>query len=157
MPTKLALVHKAYEEVGLPPYNFTISPEALESARERLDAMVASWMERGLMLGYNLGGSTESESGLALTDVAAAYLNLAIAIAPGLGKTPATETKQAAATALDSLWTRAAYPPDRQPPPELPRGEGQRPWRSIYRPFMPPPDFSPLRAPQTDSLTLKKE
>lgn len=155
--TKLQFVEAALEEIGLAPYNFDIQPEFKESARARMDTMVAEWMERGLQLSYDLGAGLNDEAGVALVHNAAIYLNLAIRIAPGLGKTPSAETKTAAATAMDSLWIQAAQPQERQMPSEMPRGEGQKPWRSTYYPFFPRPDTSPLRAPDTDNLDVAKD
>lgn len=155
--TKLQLVEAALEEIGLAPYNFDIQPELKESARIRMDTMVAEWMERGLQLSYNLDAGLNDDAGIALVHNAAIYLNLSIRIAPGLGKTPSAETKSAAATAMDSLWIQAAQPQERQMPNTMPRGEGQKPWRTVWYPYMPPPDESPLRAPQDDNLNIAKD
>jgi hypothetical protein len=155
--TKLQLVQLAFEEIGLPYYNFDLQPEKLESALHRMDGMVAAWMERGLQLGYDFGAGLNDDSGVALSDELAIYMNLAVSIAPGLGKMPSPETKSAAATSMDSMFIRAAQPEQQQMPASMPRGEGQKPWRSTYYPFFPRPDTSPLRAPQTDNLDIAKD
>lgn len=155
--TKLQFVEAALEEIGLAPYNFDIQPELKESIRARMDSMVAEWMERGLQLSYDLGADLNSEAGVALVHNAAVYLNLAIRIAPGLGKIPSAETKSAAAQTMDSLWIQAAQPQEQQMPASMPRGEGQKPWRTTYYPFFPKPDTSPVRAPQTDNFDVAKD
>lgn len=155
--TKLELVESALEEIGLASYNFDLQPELKESARRRMDVMVAEWMERGLQLSYNLGGSINEDSGLALVHTRPVYLQLAMALAPGLGKTPSDETKRAASSSMDTLWIDAAQPIERRPPRDLPRGEGQKPWRTIYYPYMPPPDTSPLQSPLDDVLDVAKD
>lgn len=155
--TKLQFVEAALEEIGLAPFNFDIQPELKESVRARMDSMVAEWMERGLQLSYNLDGDLNSNAGVALAHNSAIYLNLSIRIAPGLGKIPSAETKSAAATTMDTLWIQAAQPQGQQMPSSMPRGEGQKPWRTTYYPFFPSPDTSPLRAPQTDNLDIVKD
>jgi hypothetical protein len=122
-----------------------------------MDGMVAGWMERGLQLGYDFGAGLNDESGVALSDELAVYMNLAISIAPGLGKVPSPETKTAAAQALDSMFIRAAQPQQRQMPADMPRGEGQKPWRTVYRPYFPVPDVSPVRVNQDDNLDIVKD
>lgn len=155
--TKLQLVDAALEEVGLAPFNIDVQAEIKESARIRMDSMVAEWMERGLQLSYDLDGGLNSSSGLALAHNSAVYLNLSIRIAPSLGKTPSIETKSDAAKAMDTLWIQAAQPQEQQMPASMPRGEGQKPWRTTYYPYFPRPDTSPLRAPQTDNLDIAKD
>jgi hypothetical protein len=155
--TKLELVDAALEELGLAQYNFDVQPELKESARRRMDTMVAEWMARGLQLSYSLDSDINSDSGLSLTNSGAVYLALALRIAPGLGKTASAETKTAYAAAMDSLWIRAAQPNERQPTNDLPRGEGQKPWRTIYNPFVSSPDVAPLRAPLDDVLDVAKD
>ena len=155
--TKLQLVEAALEELGLPKWNFDIPPELAESAVHRMDGMVALWMETGLQLAYDFAASAAEPSGLALSDELAVYMNLAVSLAPSLGKTVATETKVAAATGLDAICIRSAAPRPRQMPDTMPRGDGQKPWRTAYYPYFPPPENSPLRTPQTDNLDIAKD
>ena len=155
--TKLQLVEAALEEIGLASHAFDVSPDLKESVRHRMDAMVAEWMERGLQLSYDLNAGLNDESGIALSHNSAVYLNLAIRVAPGIGKIPAPETKSAAAQTMDSLWIQAAQPQQRQMPADMPRGEGQKPWRTVYRPYFPVPDVSPVRAVQDDNLDIVKD
>lgn len=119
--------------------------------------MVAEWGERGLQVGYNAPGDINTPSGIALSANAAVYLQLALRISPSLGKTPAPETKTAAAAAMDALYIAAAQPIERQQPGDMPRGEGQKPWRSAYRPFMQAPTANAVVAAQTDNLDLAKD
>lgn len=155
--SKQELVEAAFEEVGLPPYAFDIQPEQLQSTRRRMDAMVAEWADRGLQIGYNAPGALADDSGVPLSGNQCIYLNLALRIAPSLGKVVAVETKLAAAAALETMIIAAAQPVERQQPSDMPRGEGQKPWRTLYDPFMPEPSFPPLTAKQTDNLDLLKD
>lgn len=154
---KRDLVEAAFEEVGLAAYSFELQPEQLQSALRRMDAMVAEWVERGLQIGYNATGDIDADSGIALSANAAVYLQLALRISPSLGKIPAPETKAAASAAMDTLYIAAAQPLQRQQPGDMPRGEGQKPWRSIYTPFMPAPTDQSVVAAKTDALDLAKD
>lgn len=156
---KLQLIQQAYTEVGLPPFAFDLAPEQLESALQRMDAMVAEWQGRGVLLGYPLGAdsSANQDSGVDLHLNAAVYSNLALRLAPTLGKTVSQETKSAASDGWDMLMLTAAQPPQQQFPDTLPRGAGSKPWRGAFNPFFPPPDRSPLSAPQSDVLDIAKD
>lgn len=155
--TKRQLIESAFEELGLAPYVFELQPERMESALRKMDAMIAEWTKNGLQIGYNAPGDLASESGVALHDNQAVYLQLALRLAPSLGKVPSPDTKSDAESAMDTLYIAAAQPLQRQQPRDMPRGEGQKPWRTVYYPFMPPPDTAPISAPMTDNLDIKRD
>jgi hypothetical protein len=149
--TKRQFITQAFEEIGLAAYVFDLTPEQLDSALRRMDAMVAGWNANGVRIGYPLPGSPEAsnidaESGVPDYANEAIYLGLALRLAPGFGKTVSAETKQFADMAYSNLANQTALPtPERQMPSTMPRGQGQKPWRNFNNPFVAPPE-EPLLA-----------
>jgi hypothetical protein len=142
--TKRQFVEQAFEEIGYASYAYDLEPEQLESAMRRLDAMMATWNGRTIRLGYPLPSSPEDaslEMETSVPDIAneAIYLNLAIRIAPIVGKTASMETKSSARDAYKELLKRAAMPHEMQFPETLPAGQGNKPWRYRDSPFIRPP------------------
>ena len=91
----------------------------LQLALRRLDAMMAGWNARGIRLGYPLPSSPSDSSLTEPTGVPdraneAVILNLAILLAPGIGKTVSADTRIQARAALNTLLARAAMPPEMQ-------------------------------------------
>lgn len=132
--SKRQFVTAAFEELGLASYVFDLSPEQIESALRRLDAMMATWNGLGIRLSYPLPGSPENSDIDAETTVPdsaneAIITNLAVRLAPSIGKTAAIETKVAAKRAYDVLLARAAQPLEITLPADMPAGAGNKPWR----------------------------
>lgn len=146
--TKRQLITQAYEEIGLALYVFDLTPEQLESARRRLNAMVAGWNANGVRINFPLPADADSddidqECGIPDYAIEALYLGLALRLAPSIGKTVSPETKQFADMAYSNLANQTAIPtPERQLPITTPRGQGTKPWRNFNNPFVnvqPPP------------------
>jgi len=57
--TKRQFIEAAFEEIGLAAYTFDITPEQMNSALRRLDAMMATWNGKGIRLAYPLPGSPD--------------------------------------------------------------------------------------------------
>ena len=132
--TKRQFVEQAFEEIGLATYTFDLSPEQMQSALRRLDAMVATWNGAGIRIGYPLPSSPQDSDLDTETNVPdmsneAIYTNLAIKIAPTLGKVVPLETKASAKAAYQVLLQRAAMPEEMQLPGTMPAGAGNKPWR----------------------------
>lgn len=128
--TKRQLVTQVYEEIGYASYTYDLGPEQLQSAMRKMDAMVASWARRGITLGYPLTTNPQDsdlDTEVNIPDPAyeAIYLNLAIRMAPSLGKMIAIETKQNAKMSYDGLLITAAKPKEMQIT-NLPRGAGNK-------------------------------
>lgn len=145
--TKRQFIDAAFEEIGLAAYTFDLEPEQMQSALNRLDAMMATWNARGIRLGYPLPGGpddTDLDTDTGVPDAAneAIFANLAIRIAPGYGKAVGAETKSAAKAGYDALMALAAVPPVRLRPAGMPAGAGHK---SYDRPFLPP-DAAPITA-----------
>jgi len=159
--TKRQFIEQAFEEIGLAAYVFDLTPEQLQSALRRLDAMMAGWNANGIRIGWPMATQPDDASldtDPKAPDVAneAIYLNLAIRLAPGFGKTISTETKADADAAYSNLLNQTSAPtPERQYPNTLPRGQGSKPWRSRNsNPFLPNPD-TPLQAGEDDYIDFE--
>lgn len=131
--TKRQFVTAAFEEIGLADYVFDLSPEQLESALRRLDAMIAEWNAKGIRLSYPLPSSPQDsdlDQETFVPDAAyeAVITNLAVRIAPGYGKTVSPDTKMVAKGAYDTLLQRATFPLEQQFPDTMPSGAGNKPW-----------------------------
>lgn len=140
--TKRQLVTQAYEEIGLASHVFDLTPEQLESARRRMDAMVAGWNANGARISYPLpstadGSDLDQECTIPDYAIEAVYLGLALRLAPMLGKTVSPETKQFADAAYSNMMNQTALPtPERELPITMPRGQGTKPWRNFNNPFV---------------------
>lgn len=143
--SKRQFVTAAFEEIGLASYVFDLSPEQLESALRRLDAMMAEWNAKGIRLGYPLPGSPESsdldaESTVPDSANEAIITGLAIRIAPSLGKQLMSETKVTAKMAYNTLLARACQPIEKQLPGTMPAGAGNKPYGDLDQ-FISKPEF----------------
>lgn len=141
--TKRQFINGAFEEIGLADYVFDLSPEQLQSALRRLDAMMMEWNAQGIRLGYPIASSPQDsdlDSDTFAPDSAweAIITNLAIRIAPGYGKTVSPDTKISAKGAYNTLLQRATFPLEKQLPETMPIGQGNKPWR-WDNPYVYPP------------------
>jgi len=144
--TKGQFVEGALTEIGIAPYVFDASPQMLETALRRLDAMMAEWNAKGIRLAYPLPSSPNDSSLDEPTDVPdsgneAIITNLAIRIAPSYGKNVMPNTMVVAKQGYNTLLSRAAMPPQQQLPATMPSGAGNKPWRVYDDPFIRPPRF----------------
>lgn len=142
--TKRQFVTAALEEIGIASYAFDLQPDQLESARRRLDAMIADWNGKGIRLGYPIPsspqeGSIDEETNVPDSAYEAIICNLGIRLAPSYGKQVAIETKATAKQGYDVLLKRATIPPQQQLPGTMPSGAGNKSWRSYDNPFLRPP------------------
>jgi len=133
-------VTAAYEEIGLASYAFDLSPEMLQSAARRLNAMLAEWNAKGIRLGATLASNPDAidiDASSGVPDAANETIiaSLAVRIAPGFGKTVSPDTKMVARNGYNTLLSRAAMPAEMQLGP-LPAGAGHK---NIDHPFLSPP------------------
>lgn len=159
--TKRQFIEQAFEEIGLAAYVFDLTPEQLQSALRRLDAMMAGWNANGIRIGWPIPSKPQDsdiDMDAKAPDIAneAIYLNLAIRLAPGFGKTISPDTKSDADSAYSNLLNQTSAPtPERQYPNTLPRGQGTKPWRSRNsNPFLPTPD-DPLQAGEDNNINFE--
>lgn len=137
--TKRQIIQQAFDEIGLAPYVFDLTADQLESALRRLDSMIALWDSKGIRLGYPLpsnpqNSDLDSQTNMPDMAVEAAFLQLAIRIAPSYGKVVSAETKTSAKQAYDSLLVQFAVPPEMHIPAGYPAGAGYKPY-AIDDPF----------------------
>lgn len=140
--TKRQFVTAAFEEIGLAAYVFDLTPEQLNSAMVRMDAMMATWNGKGIRVGYPIPSSPQNSTLDQETNVPdsaneAIITNTAVRIASGYGKTVSPDTKSIARQSYEVLLSRAAMPQEMQFPDTLPRGAGNR--TIDIDPYMPPP------------------
>lgn len=155
MFTKRQLVLLAFEELGLASYVFDMEPEQLQSAVVRMDLLVGSWEADGVTIGYPASSSpatADLNTEVTISDVAAQaiYKNLALSLAPTLGKKVSPETKVSARTAYRNLLKNNSTPINRQLPETLPRGAGNR--TNTRQPFFPKPNTDPLQVDSGGNL-----
>lgn len=106
--TKRQIIEQAFDELAIAGYNFDISPDELQSAARRLDALMGVWIGQGVTLPYAFSSdpasaNIDAESGLPMVAIEAVYLALAIRTAASKGKALSSSTKTAAKAAYDSL------------------------------------------------------
>lgn len=141
MTTRRDIIIQAYGELGLAEYNFDLSPEEWATARRRLDSMMAQW-ETLVSIGYLMpsdpdDSDLDDDTNLPQGTVDAVALNLALQLAPGLGKTPAIETKIAAKDGKNRVLAQFAVIPQKQYSGNLPVGSGNKPlpgYNGYFRP-----------------------
>jgi hypothetical protein len=142
--TKRQFILAAFEEIGLASYTFDLQPEQLESARRRLDAMIADWNGKGIRLGYPIpsspqDGSIDEETFVPDSAYEAIICSLGIRLAPSYGKQVMPMTMATAKQGYDTLLQRATFPLEQQMPSTMPAGAGNKPWRVYDNPFLRPP------------------
>ncbi len=142
--TKLQFIIAGFDEIGLASYVFDLEASELQTILNKMDAMLAKWNGKGIRIGYPLPSSQSTSNINDETNVPdsaneAIYTNLAIRIAPSVGKTVSAETKASAKDSYDVLLSRATMPNEMQFPGFLPAGAGNKPWRRINDPFVQEP------------------
>jgi len=157
--SKRQYIEQAFEELGLAAYLYDLTAEQLNSALQRLDAMMALWATKGIMVGYPLVSTPENSNLDQITDVPnwaneAIILNLALKIAPGYGKMVMDQTKVSAKQAYDALMSTTAQTLNMQWPSSMPAGAGYR-QRGFQQPFLPRPDLDPLGTAANGNLIFK--
>lgn len=127
--TKGDLVSMALEEIGIAEYEYDISQEQRQSAIRRLDAMMAEWDARGILLSFPISkeesSTPEDDSNIPDWAWDAVATNLAIRIAPSYGKAVAQETRINAKNAYNTLLAEFAKPKEAQFP-SMPKGAGYK-------------------------------
>lgn len=151
MSTKGDILDAAFAELALSDdAGFELTPGERTRALRRLDGMLATWAAKGVRVSYSFPANDNSSdendaSGLPDSAFETVALNLARRIAPSFGKTLNPETLKNAREGYDTLLWQAAHPVEQQLPHTMPRGMGNKPWRTINRVFIPRPDTDPLQ------------
>lgn len=149
--TKRDFVVQALEELGLAEYVFDLQPEQMNSARIKLDAMIATWASRGLKLNYPLTKDSDLDEDTGVPDAAneAIYKNLALTLAPSYGKTVSQDTRIQAKDAYDSLLRTLVNVPSMRLPSTLPLGAGNKDWLQVF--------VAPVKSHNVDSPSTSLE
>lgn len=132
MWTKRQIIEQSFEELGLAAYAIDLQPEQIESARRKLDTMVAGWSSKNVQVGYPLpseANSSDVDQQTNIPDYAidALVFGLAVRLAPSMGKVVAAETRLAAHNGYQDLLRMAVKkPPQMKFASNLPLGAGNR-------------------------------
>jgi hypothetical protein len=142
--TKRQFVRQAFSIIGLADYDFDLQAEQLQNAMYLLDSMMAVWNAKGLLLSYPIptspeDGDLDTESNVPDRANEAVYTNLALRIAPTLGKQVSQDLKAQAWYAYNGLlsWAKA-YPREMSMPVTMPSGAGNKPYRYDGDEFLDP-------------------
>lgn len=152
--TKAQFIAAAFEELGLASYAFDLSADQTLSAARRLDAMMAEWNAKGIRVGYPIENPDDVtlSTNTRCPDSAnqAIITNLAMILAPSVGRQPMDGTKATAKASYNTLLSLAAIPPTMQFPETLPTGAGNKPWRTTGNAFFPTPEDRLSVGPDSD-------
>jgi len=157
--SKRQIIQNAYDEIGLGTYAFDLSPEQEERAARRLDAMMAEWSGRGIVLSFPVPSEPENtnvDSDAGVPDWAneAVILGLAIKLAPSEGKSLSQDTRVSFANAFNTVAARCVRNVDMQLPQGTPAGAGNRLW-PYGTTFLPAPVATEETVPEK-SVTFAK-
>jgi hypothetical protein len=134
--TRRELITGAYGELGIS-NEFDVSPDELTGAVTRLNSLMATWNARNLRVGYSPGTGLDEATGIVDAADDAVTLNLAIRLAPSVGKIPHPSLVVDARRAYLALLTQRVKLIPVQLPAEMPAGAGNR--RYTDRVFVSPP------------------
>ena len=134
MWTKQQLIEQAFAELARAGYVFDLGPDLLEDALRQLDSMMAEWSGPGISIGYALPATPDEsniadDSGIPDTANRAVYMNLAVTLAAGRGKTLTPQTLAAAQSGYNALLGAAVTPTSGQSSGLPLIGAGNKPWR----------------------------
>ena len=132
------LVRIGYRKLGIS-NEFDVSPDEIIEAIGDLNRMLAAWLGYGIRLGYAPGNGASEETGIPDVAQDAVAMNLALRLAPGIGKVPSPDLKRDARTAYLSLLAQKAVLIPVQLPATTVAGAGNRRYsRQNY--IIPPTD-----------------
>ena len=129
--TKRQIIEQAFEELGLAAYVFDLQPEQVESARRKLDNLVAGWSSKNIQIGYPIPTDADGSDIDEVTNVPdyaidALVYGLAIRIAPSHGKQVSQDTKHAAHEAFQNIIRVAVSKPPQVKIGLIPSGAGNK-------------------------------
>lgn len=123
--TRQALVEAAYAELGVS-NEFDVSPDEITRGVAVMNRMLATWHGRNIRIGYAIGTDPAGETGIGQTNEDPVAMNLALRLAPGIGKVPSLDLKREARLAYLALLTKKVRLIPVQQPAEMPAGAGNR-------------------------------
>ncbi len=125
---KLEIVRLAYGSCGVSDEEFDLTPEDLNKALRKLNAMMREWPWSGLSYvqpDYGVGGAADLSGVDSSYDQAIAD-ELGLRIAPTIGKTVSPEQRRNATLSRATALSAAASIPTVAIPAGTPRGSGKR-------------------------------
>lgn len=132
------IVEMALEDCGIASFEFGLTAEEMSSGLRRLNAMMSTW-PWSLIETYSCppsgNGLPEDPSGIPDNAVQAVAHNLALLLAPTMGKTLSPEYVRAAGTSRREFEAAYATPTPAPFPAKTPRGMGNRSY-GIDLPFI---------------------
>lgn len=125
--TKGELVTRALKLLGVVDSITSADPEEIRDGLDTLDAMIAEWENHGIRLGYilpsgELPSMPDDESGLADVKVFGVAQNLAVNLAPMLGREAQPTVRSRAKLFYEGLFSVELI--QRQSDPMMPTGTG---------------------------------
>lgn len=134
MWTKQQLIEAAFGELALAHLVFDLDADTLEGALRTLDSMMAEWSGLGISIGYALPATPDdsdiaADSGIPDSANRAVYMNLAVTLAAGRGKSLTPPTMAAAQRGYNALLGAAITPTSSQCSGLPHIGAGNKPWR----------------------------
>lgn len=128
--TKQFFIEKAFNEIGLAAYVFDLQPEDWDSALSTANGMIGEWMGNGILVGdWPIPDDPDADSiatvtAIPFTNWRAIWLNLGLALAPNVGKTPEAPTVALARVAYRTLLNKRVAIPEMRRPSTMPVGQG---------------------------------
>jgi len=121
--------------------------------------MAMEWNSKGIRIGYTVpstpgGGSLDDETGVPDKAWEAIRTNLAVKVAPGVGKKISSETRTAARSSYLTLLSTSHIPGQRKMPPGFPIGSGNKTQYTDSSVFTQEPSDT-LDAGSDSSITLE--
>ncbi len=123
--TRRQLITTAFAELGVS-NEFDVSPDELVRAIGNLNRLMTTWDGRSIRIGYSPGDGIDDETGIPQSAEDAVALNLALRLAPSIGKVPSPDLKRDARLAYLALLTRNVNLIPVQLPRETVAGAGNR-------------------------------
>ncbi len=123
--TRQQLVNAAFGDLGIS-NEFDVSPDELVGAIAKLNRLMATWTGRNIRIGYSPGTGANDPTGIPDVAEDAVAMNLALRLAPGIGKVPSPDLKRDARLAYLALLTQKVRLIPVQLPAEMPLGAGNR-------------------------------
>lgn len=134
--TRRQLLTRAYRCLGVS-NEFDVSPDELTTGVEDMNMLMAAWTGRNIRIGYRPGTGLDDQTGIPDVAEGAVAMNLALRLAPSIGKAPSPDLKRDARLAYLALLTNKVRLTPVQLPQEMPLGAGNR--RFVDRRFISPP------------------